>query len=60
MAAGGASNIWAQSLNGGPPRQMTEFTSGRIVQYEWSATGKNLIYARGSIDDDVVLIRHGR
>jgi Tol biopolymer transport system component len=56
----GVSNIWTQSLSGEPPRQLTQFTSGRIVQYEWSATGRNLVYARGSVNNDVVLVRLGR
>ena len=57
--AEGASNIWAQPLNGDPPRQLTRFTAGRIVQYDWSASGK-LAYAQRSINHDVVLVRHGR
>ena len=53
----GVANIWGQSLNGDPPRQLTRFTSGRIVQYDWSANGKELAYARRSINNDVVLVR---
>ena len=56
----GGANIWAQPLNGEPPRQLTQFTSGGITQYEWSATGRHLVYARRTVNNDVVLVRHGR
>ena len=56
----GGANIWAQPLSGEPPRQLTHFTSGGITQYEWSATGRHLVYARRSVNNDVVLVRHGR
>jgi Tol biopolymer transport system component len=55
--AQGASNIWAQPLNGAPPRQLTRFTSGRIAQFDWFAKGSKLAYARRSINHDVVLVR---
>jgi Tol biopolymer transport system component len=59
-AASGISNIWAQPLDGTPPRQLTQFTSGRIVQYDFSATGRTLLYSWGSVNNDAVLVRHGR
>ena len=52
----GVSNIWAQPITGGPPRQLTNFTSGTIFNYSLSADGKQLALARGTITSDVVLI----
>ena len=52
----GAANIWEQPLAGGPPRQVTNFTSGRIFDYAWSRDGKQLFLAKGDVTSDVVLI----
>jgi Tol biopolymer transport system component len=53
----GVSNIWAQPLNGGPPKQLTNFKSDHIFWFEWSADGKQLGVSRGAITSDVVMIR---
>ena len=53
---GGGSNIWSQSLDGRPPRQLTHFPSERIHRYQWSPDGKSLLYAHGTVNNDVVLI----
>jgi len=53
----GVSNIWAQPLSGGPPRQLTDFTAGQIFNFAWSRDGHQLALARGSQTSDVVLIR---
>jgi Tol biopolymer transport system component len=50
------SNIWSQPLNGGKPVQLTNFTTGRIFNFDWSRDGKWLALARGSMTNDVVLI----
>jgi serine/threonine protein kinase/Tol biopolymer transport system component len=52
---GGVDNIWAQSINGAPPRQLTSFTDSRIFSFDWSRDG-NLVASRGVITSDVVLI----
>jgi eukaryotic-like serine/threonine-protein kinase len=52
----GATNIWEQPLAGGPPRQVTNFTSGRIFDFAWSRDGKQLFLAKGDVTSDVVLI----
>lgn len=49
-------NIWEQPLTGGPPRQLTNFPSGRIFDFNWSRDGKRLLLARGEISSDVVLL----
>jgi Tol biopolymer transport system component len=52
----GASNIWLQSLSGGPPRQLTNFTKGLIYSFDWSREGL-LVYSQGMSTRDVVLMR---
>jgi Tol biopolymer transport system component/Tfp pilus assembly protein PilF len=52
---GGVSNVWVQSIDGGPPRQITGFNSDRIFSLDWSPAG-DLIYSRGLRTNDIVLI----
>ena len=52
----GVYNIWAQPLDGRPPKQMTDFTTDQIFAYAWSRDGKRLACARGNQISDVVLI----
>ena len=52
----GAYNIWAQPLDGSPPKALTNFTTDRIFAYAWSHDGKRLACARGNQISDVVLI----
>jgi Tol biopolymer transport system component/DNA-binding winged helix-turn-helix (wHTH) protein len=51
----GVGNIWRQPIPKGPPRQVTNFTSGQIFSFDWSSDGK-LYVARGSVLSDVVLV----
>lgn len=51
-------NLWVQSLDGGPPRQLTRFAEGRpIVSFAWSRDGKRFANVRTSTTDDIVLIK---
>jgi serine/threonine protein kinase len=52
----GISNIWSQPLDGGPPRQVTDFRADQIFSYDWSHDGKQLACERGVETNDVVLI----
>ena len=56
----GVSNIWAQPIDGGPPKQLTDFQSDYIYSWAWSLDGKQLAIARGPQTSDVVLIRDFR
>ena len=56
----GVSNIWAQPLDGGKPRQLTDFKTDRIFAFDWSRDGRELLLARGTIINDVVLITEFR
>jgi len=50
------SNIWAQPLDGGAPKQVTEFKDLLITAFAWSRDGKQLVCTRGSLLRDAVLI----
>jgi Tol biopolymer transport system component len=51
----GVTNLWEQSLVGGPTRQLTQFTSGRIFDFNWSSNCQRLLLTRGEVTNDVVL-----
>jgi len=55
----GVSNVWTQPLAGGSPKQVTQFTSGRVFNFAWSPKG-DLALARGTQSSDVVLIRNAQ
>ena len=54
--SGGVSNIWTQPLDGGEPKQLTDFKDQRIFNFAWSRDGKQLALSRGVVNSDVVLI----
>jgi Tol biopolymer transport system component/DNA-binding winged helix-turn-helix (wHTH) protein len=56
----GVSNIWSKPIDGGPARQLTNFTTDRIFRFAWSRDGKFLACERGMIINDVVLISEGK
>jgi DNA-binding winged helix-turn-helix (wHTH) protein/Tol biopolymer transport system component len=56
----GVTNIWDLPLAGGEPKQLTKFTSGLIVDFNWFPDGKRLLLARGELNSDVVLISNFR
>ena len=49
------SNIWNQPISGGPPQQVTQFTSEEIWGFDWSLEG-TLVCSRQHSSQDVVLI----
>jgi Tol biopolymer transport system component len=53
----GVENIWGQPLEGGTPRQITDFKSEAIGLFDWSRDGKQLALWRGTQNQNVVLIR---
>jgi hypothetical protein len=57
---GGSSNIWSQPIDGGPPRQLTDFKSDKLFAFAWSTDGKQLAVSRGVAAEDVVLINNFR
>jgi serine/threonine protein kinase len=50
------SNIWSQSIDGGPPKQVTDFKDSLITGFAWSVDGKRLVCSRGVLLRDAVLI----
>jgi Tol biopolymer transport system component len=52
----GVSNLWRQPVEGGAPKQVTDFKSQLIFSFDWSRDGRQLVCARGSIKSDAVLI----
>jgi Tol biopolymer transport system component len=52
---GGFENVWAQPIDGGPARQLTDFKDRDIFSFDWSRDG-NLVTSKGVITSDVVLI----
>jgi len=49
-------NIWSQSIDGGPPKQVTDFKDSLITGFAWSNDGKQLAMTRGILLRDAVLI----
>ncbi len=60
ISIGGISNIWSQPLDGGAPKQLTDFKTDRIFAFDWSRDGKQLAVSRGTVTSDVVLIKDFR
>ena len=56
----GVSNLWSQPLDGGAPRQLTDFDSDLIYNFSYSRDGKQLALARGNMSRDVVMISEAK
>jgi len=52
----GVANVWNQPLEGGIPKQVTQFKSDQIFGFDWSRDGKSLALWRGMPTRNVVLI----
>jgi serine/threonine protein kinase/Tol biopolymer transport system component len=50
------SNLWTLPLDGGKPRQLTDWKTDKIFGFVWSRDGRQLAVARGDTFSDVVLI----
>jgi len=56
----GVDNVWERPIAGGPAKQLTKFTTGRIYSLEYAPGGKRLFLAKGQRTGDMVLIRNFR
>jgi eukaryotic-like serine/threonine-protein kinase len=56
VSANNVTNIWSQPLDGGPPKQVTEFNDLFMTSFAWSNDGKQLACTRGSLIRDAVLV----
>ena len=52
------SNVWTQAVAGGEPQQITDFTNEKIFSFDLSKDGKKIVYARGTVRNDLVLIEN--
>ena len=50
------SNIWSQPIEGGPPKQVTDFKDMLMTGFAWSSDGKQLACTRGTLLRDAILI----
>jgi Tol biopolymer transport system component len=50
------SNVWLQPVDGGAPRQLTQFTDRTISDFAWSRDMR-LAVARATITNDIVLFK---
>ena len=51
----GVTNLWVQPIEGGEPKQLTNFTSDLIHWFDISRDGKQFVLSRGTSSSDVVL-----
>lgn len=54
---GDTDNLWLQHLDGTPGKQLTDFKSELIRDFDYSMDGKQLAVIRGHRESDVVLMR---
>src|ERR1700683_1691847 len=52
----GVENLWQQTLDGSPGRQLTSFKSAHIYDFHWSFDGSRLALVEGQTDSDVWLM----
>jgi eukaryotic-like serine/threonine-protein kinase len=51
----GVSNLIIQPVDSEKSRKLTDFSTDRIFSFDFSADGKQIVYARGSSRNDIVL-----
>ncbi len=49
-------NIWSQPIDGGPAKQVTNFTDLLMTGFAWSHDGKQLVCTRGTLVRDAILV----
>lgn len=49
-------NIWSQPVDGGKPKQVTDFKDSEISSFAWSRDGRSLALTRGTLASDAVMI----
>jgi TolB protein len=54
--ANNVTNIWSQPIDGGPPKQFTDFKDMLITGFAWSHDGKQLACTRGTLVRDAILV----
>jgi eukaryotic-like serine/threonine-protein kinase len=56
VSANNVTNIWSQSVEGGPPKQVTNFNDLFMTSFAWSRDGKQLACTRGALVRDAILV----
>jgi serine/threonine protein kinase len=54
------SNLWQQPVEGGEPKQLTDFKTELIFSFDYSRDGKQLVLSRGTYSRNVVLFSNSR
>jgi serine/threonine protein kinase/Tol biopolymer transport system component len=57
---GDVENLWSQPLEGGPPKQLTDFKTDWYFGCAWSPDGQKIVLSRGTPNNDVVMIKNFR
>ena len=57
---GAASKLWSQPLDGGPRRQLVDFSPDQLFSFGLSTDGRQLAFARGAVSRDIILITDSR
>jgi serine/threonine protein kinase len=53
----GTPNLCNIPLDDGKPKPLTDFNSGKIIDFAWSSDGKKIFIVRGVTNSDLVLIK---
>ncbi|MDQ3750063.1 MAG: protein kinase, partial [Acidobacteriota bacterium] len=53
---GGVPNLWLQPVDGGAPKQLTDFKQNGIHRREWTRDGKQVAIVRGEGNSDAIMI----
>lgn len=56
VSSNNVTNIWSQSLDGGAPKQITDFNDLFMTSFAWSRDGKQLACTRGALLRDALLL----
>jgi serine/threonine protein kinase len=52
----GIGNLWVQPVDGGAPKQLTDFKQNGIHRREWTRDGKQVAIVRGEGNSDAIMI----
>ncbi len=53
----GVPNLFRLPLDGAPAQPLTDFISGKLLNYAWSNDGKSIFIVRGITNNNLILIR---
>ena len=53
-------NIWSQPVDGGAPKQITDFKDSFMTGFAWSRDGKRLVCSRGIFNRDAVIVSESK